>query len=375
MLAYRNLSICHYTRSEALDLVYCGLRGLNCAERLGSSEELAEALAIISVIAMAARRRQLAEAYAARANSLLPLVTDPARRANLLFVLAVYRSIRCEWGEAIAVQEQVISLAESVSNWRLLQNGSFGLARASMRWGRLELGHQHFERLEQLGRRVDSGQATAWGLSGMLQSQFGAQPEHWEQRLSALRTLLHTEAGRDHLTPADYALCSGSSALTLQRLGRLEEAEAEALKTGDIALSTDAVATHMIDPLAWAADIHLECWKRFGDADGRRRKRIERLDGALQRFASKYGFAPPIAWRTRGELLCLQGRLRKGCAALQAALAAAGSQSMPCEAARALHALAEHAPPAARVHYRAQAHAAYEQLGMQANLAALNALG
>lgn len=374
--AYRDLSSCHYTRSEILDLLFCGLRGLNCTEQLGPSPELAEALATMSVIASAAGRKQIGAAYAARSDALLPLVNDPSRRANLLFALAVFRSIHCQWGAGISLQEEVIRLAESISNWRLLQNGLFGLARAATRWGRLELGHQNFERLERLGRTVDNGQATAWGLCGLLQAQFSPQQEYWETRLAALRSVLQTEAGRDHLTPADFALCTGCIALTLLRLDRLAEAEVEACKAGDIVLGTDTVATHMSDPLAWAADVHLVLWKKFGDADGTRRKRIRALGKLLDRFAGKYAFAPPIAWRIRGELRCLEGSRRKGLDDFRAALAAAGEQQMPCEAARCHHALAEFLPAGSeREFHREQARLSYERLGLLADLAALSKLG
>ena len=372
--AYRDLGRCHYTRSEIVDLLLCGLRGLNFAEALGPSPELAEALATMSVIASAAGRRQAGAAYAARADALLPLVNDAARRANLLFAIAVFRSIRCEWEAAIALQEEVIRLAESISNWRLLQNGLYGLARAATRWGRLALGNQTFERLERLGRTVDNGQATAWGLSGLLQSQ--SAPQLWELRIVSLRALLQTETTRDHLTPADFALCRGAIALTLMRLGRLEEAELEARYAGDIVLGTDTVATHLLDPLSWAADVHLALWKKSGAAEGARCKRLHALGKPLVRFAGKYAFAPPIAWRIRGELRCLEGATRKGLQNLRTALTEARRQQMPCEAARCHHALAEFLPAGSeRELHREQARLGYEDLGLLADLVRLNSLG
>lgn len=374
--AYRDLCMCHYIRSEILDLLYCGLHSLNCAERLGPSPQLAEALAIMSLIASAAGRKQMAAECFRRANVLLPQMRDPARRANMLVGLAVYNSTRCAWDEVITLGEEVIQLAQSISNWRLLQNGLYAVARAASRLGRLRLSHQTFERLELLGRTVDNGQAAAWGLSGMLQSQSAPQHECWEQRMDAVRALLLAEAGRGHLSSTDVAFCAGGIALTLQRLGRLEEAEQEAFKTGDIILATDVVATHMLDPLAWVSDVHLARWKQLGDDAGQRRRRLRLLGAVLQRFSRKYAFAQPIALRIRGESRCMQGRLGRGLADLRSALADALAKDMNCEVARCHHALGEHQPPgsAARAEALAQARERYLHLDMRADLARLEQL-
>ncbi|MGQ0800210.1 MAG: AAA family ATPase [Pseudomarimonas sp.] len=374
--AYRDLCTCHYIRSEILDLVFCGLRSVNCAERLGPSPELAEALAIMSFIASVAGRQQLAAECFARASALLPQMLDPARRANMLVGLAVYSSTRCGWEEVITRGEEVIQLAQSISNWRLLQNGLYAVARAASRLGRLRLSYRTYERLEQLGRRVDNGQAVAWGLSGMLQSQLVSQRDRWEQRMDAVRALLLAEAGRGHLSGTDEAFCAGGIALALQRLGRLDQAELEAYTTGDIILATDAVATHMLDPLAWVCDIHLARWKQLGDEAGQRRRRLRQLGAVLRRFSRKYTFAPPIALRIRGECRCLEGRSGKGLADLRAALADAMTKDMNCEVARCHHALAEHLPPncVTEADHFAQAQALYRRLDMCADLARLEQL-
>lgn len=374
--AYRDLCTCHYTRSEILDLLYCGLRSLNCAERLGPSPELAEALAVMSVIASAAGRQQMAAECCARAKALLPQMLDPARRANMLLGLAVYYGICCTWDDMIGISGEVVELAQSIGNWRLQQNGLYAMARAAMRAGRLPLSEQTFERLDALGRTVDSGQATAWGLSGMLQSQSTAQQACWEPRIAAMRALLAVEAGRGHLSGTDVALCAGSLALALQRLGRLEDAEQEAFRTGDIILAADAVATHMLDPLTWVSDIHLTRWKQQGDRAGQHRKRLRQLGALLQTFSRKYPFAPPIALRIRGERRCLEGHRGKGLEDLQAALSAATARQMPCEMARCQHALAEHQAPSAtaRADHFAQARTLYQRLDMRADLARLDQL-
>ncbi len=367
--AYRDLSTCHYIRSEILDLVHCGLRGLNFAERLGDGAALAEALAHMSVIASAAGRRAAGADYAARAEALLPLLTDPARRANMLVALGIYRSTRCEWDAAISLYEIVVERADSISNYRLLQIGLYGMGRSAMRAGRLDLSQRIFERLEALGRSVDNGQASAWGLSGMLQSQLADEQTHWPTRMAAMRSLLSAESGRGHLTATDLALCHGAIALTLLRLDRGDEAEQEALRTGDVILGTDAVATYMLDPLTWTCDIHLARWRQLGDAKGRHRRRLRQLGKVLGTFARKYAFAPPMAWRIRGELRSLEGDARRGCEDIRRALEAATARTMPCEVARCHEALAEHLPrgPSADQHRRtALDH--YRALGMLVDL-------
>lgn len=372
--AYRGLALSHYTRSERLDLLLCGLRLLRFAEQLGPSPELAEAQAIVSVIASGAGRTALAKDFAGRAEALLPLVEDPARRASVLFILSLYRSIHCQWQGAMAFQREVVELTEALSNWRLMQNGLYGWARCAMRCGELESSHQLYARVEQLGRRVDNGQAVAWGLAGQLQSPLAGQEAQWPQRMALLRDLLEAEvaSGRGHVSVVDQALGHGAIALALMRQGEPEAAEAAAIRAGVLALSTDVVATHLLDPLCWAAEVQFARWRGGGDHDGARRRRVDRLCRVLERYASKYPLAVPIAWRIRGEWSALCGKAGSARKLLERAVAQSRRLDMPCEAARCRHALARPevgAPDAAE--HRAAAFTAYEALGMAADLATL----
>lgn len=374
--AWRDLALCHYTRSERLDLLLCGLRALRLAEPLGASPDLAEALAIVSVIASGAGKAQLAKRFALRAEALLPQLDDPARRGSTLFILSLYRSIHCQWENAMAFQHEVVTLAEALSNWRLMQNGLYGQARCAMRCGQLALSQQLYARVEQLGRRVDNGQAVAWGLAGQLQSPLAGQDIQAAERIAVLRDLLEAEAssGRGHVSVVDQALGTGAIALAQLRQGQPEAAEAAAIRAGELALSTGVVATHMLDPLCWAAEVQFARWRDIGDAGRARRQRVAKLCVVLERYAAKYPLAVPIAQRIRGEWAALCGQKRRAIKLLERAVVGARKLDMVCEAARCLHALVrpEVGSPKAMV-YREAAAAAYGALGMAADLKALGA--
>lgn len=366
--AYRVLAHSHYTRSERLELLHAGLCGLNLAERLGPSAELAEAEATVGVIASVAGSGALAKTYARRVQGQLDTLSDPARRAPVLFALSVHHSINGDWAEAMRLQAEAAELAEAAQNWRLLQNGLYGRARCAMRLGELALSHELFERLEALGRRVDHPQAIVWGLSGLLQSPIAGQAALQPERIAALSGLLDAEAraARGHLSAIDYALGHGALALALLRAEQPAEAEAAARQAGDQALSTDAVATHLMDPLAWAAEVHLDRWSDLGDADGERQRRVLALEKLMARYAGRYPFARPILLRLRAERLRGEGEPDKAQAGLKAALKAAEQRQMHVEAARCLVALAELGSGAERDHALAEARRRFESMGAQA---------
>lgn len=371
--AYRVLAHSHYTRSERLELLHAGLCGLNLAEQLGPSAELAEAEATVSVIASVAGSGALAQTYARRVQRQLDALSDPARRAPVLFALSVHHSINGEWHEAMTLQAEAAELAEAAQNWRLLQNALYGRARCAMRVGELRLSHELFERIEALGRRVDHGQAVVWGLAGLLQSPLAVPAAVQAERIQTLGSLLGAEAraARGHLSAIDHALGHGALALALLRTERPEEAEAEARKAGDHALSTEAVATHLMDPLAWACEVHLDRWADLGDADGERQRRVRALEALMARYARKYPFARPILLRLRGDRLRREGEPDKGLASIRAALKAAEQRQMPIEAARCHAALAEGLSGAERDAALAEARRCYLEREVAAELARL----
>lgn len=372
--AWRDLALCHYTRSERLDLLLCGLRALRFAEPLGPSPDLAEALAIVSVIASGAGKAPLARRFALRAEALLPELDDPARRGSTLFILSLYRSIHCQWEHAMTFQREVVTLAEALSNWRLMQNGLYGQARCAMRCGQLALSHQLYAQIEQLGRRVDNGQAVVWGLAGQLQSPLAGEEAQTTQRVAVLRDLLEAEvaSGRGHVSVVDQALGTGAIGLALLRLQQPEAAEAAAIRAGALALSTGVVATHMLDPLCWASEVQFARWRVLGDPAGARRQRVAALCVVLERYAAKYPLAVPIAQRIRGEWAALCGQQRRARKLLERAVAASRQMDMVCEAARCLHALARPEVGSAKAAaYRDEAAAAYGALEMAADLMVL----
>lgn len=122
--------------------------------------------------------------------------------------------------------------------------------------------------------------------------------------------------------------------------------------------------------------MHIEQWKRCGDANGDRRKQIKRLSDAISDYSRKYSFAYPLSRRIRAELRWLEGRVARAVANCEASLTAAHAREMPYDVARCHHALGEHLPvgdPRRREHLD-KARAIYQRLGAGYDLAALDAL-
>ena len=109
-------------------------------------------------------------------------------------------------------------------------------------------------------------------------------------------------------------------------------------------LRLGTVTTFVADALVWTAEVHIEQWKRCGDANGDRRKQIKRLSDAISDYSRKYSFAYPLSRRIRAELRWLEGRVARAVANCEASLTAAHAREMPYDVARCHHALGEHLP-------------------------------
>lgn len=366
-----------YIRNDKLGGVLGGLQGLNVAERAGPSVELAEALAVMAPVADVAGMPAAAAEYDARARALLPQITDPAPRVTILLSSAVHQGQNCQWSRSIESLEEVVRLARSISNWRNLQAGLQGIGRVNLRWGRFEAAAEGYEQMLQLGRRTDNGQAEAWGLGGLLQLQHPPYDTRWAAQVEELRQVLAREAGREHLSPADHALSRARIAGALWRLGRHDEAVAEAEAASEVALQTGAVATYTMDTITWALEVLLGQWARLGDAGVVHRPRVSKLMAALRGYRKTFPFCAPIYLRLQGTRWALQGDRDQAVRAWKQGLVAAEERDMPYELARCHQALAEHLPQDApeRQTHRQQAHVLFQRMNATCDLAALEALG
>ncbi len=362
--AYNTLVQINYLRNDQLGISFCGLKALNLAERAGQSIELAEALGSMAVVASLANLRAAAAAYAARAVQLLPLIADPLRRIGVLIWMLVYQGSACDWAGGIKGAEEIVRLAERVGAARYLQAGLHGMARCAVRWGRFSVAAAAYERMWALGRSADNGQATAWGLCGLLELQLAPHSGLWAERIIALREVLAAERGRDHLTETDYAIAHGRLAGALWRLDRYDEAEVEAAAAAERSLKTATVATHSVDALMNAAEVYVGQWQRRGELSLAERRLLERIVTSLERYSNKMDFCRPIARRLRGSLRWLKGRRQSALTDWADALAAAEAHDMPYDAARSHHLLAAHLPKgeAQRQHHLDAARALYEKL-------------
>ncbi len=368
--AYNTLSQIRYLRNDRLGIFFCGLKALNLAEQTGESVELTEALGSMAVVATFANLRTVAASYAARAEQQLPRVADPLRRSSVLIFMLLYRGSTCDWAGGIKFGEEIVQLSERIANARLLQGGLQGIARCAMRWGRFSVAATAYERMWELGRRADNGQATAWGLGGLLELQLAPHGGLWAERIVTLREVLAAERGRDHLTDADYAVSHGRLAGALWRLERFDEAEAEAAAAAELLLKTDAVATHTVDALATVAEVYLGQWQRRGHLPADARWLLERIVKSLDQYGSRLDFGRPIAQRIRGSCHWQKGRRPSALQDWADALASAQVHDMPYEAAHSHHMLAAHltAGAARRQYHLDAARTLYRKLGASFDL-------
>lgn len=154
-------------QSDALVLLYAGLRGVNIAERDGPSLDLARFFAGMATIVGAAGMRRQAGRYLNLSAAVAQRLDDPAAAALVGMFSAMYWIGVADWKRALPSIEAAINLSQQAGDNRQLDECAAIAAFVCMHSGRLGRATALFEDCVQRGRARGDAQTTAWGLLGV----------------------------------------------------------------------------------------------------------------------------------------------------------------------------------------------------------------
>ena len=312
-----------------------GLRGLNLADGLGSSPELAHAAANAGYALTLLRLPRLAEGYLARASDVAARVAEPSTRSLVLRALGAHAIGLGAFAEGRRVLEQAVEIADRLGDRRRWIECMCLLSTIRHYEGkfaeRVAIGA---DVLYASARRIGDFQAQAWGLLDQIESllPLGRREEAW-QHFAALRPFLDSNIGR-----AEEIWAHGLLALAHVRDGEIENARRAAARGLDGMRAVRPTAVYTMEGYAAVAETYLTLWQR-GDREAA--APAHEACAALEGFARVFAVGQPRAWLLRGMSELLGGRRERARRAWQRSLTAATRLAMPYEEALALRALGD----------------------------------
>jgi tetratricopeptide (TPR) repeat protein len=341
---YSNLIQHFFLRGEPVEGAYCGLRALDLGERIDASEPLAYAYAFMSIVAGMGRMWGVADAWAARSETIAEGLGRGSTLAYCLGRTAVYSISRGKWAEAEPRIRRGVEIAHASGDRRCLEEN----------WAISFIGFSHFGSLEEALSTADSEMRSA-------SARGDDQILNWS-RTHRIDCAARLGLGREHMAMCSELIpwlerAAGDSesvyAYGVMAEAALSAGDADRARTfADQALlrmkRNRPVPYFALNGLSGAANVYLTLAER-GSAD-----RFHLLENArivcdvLDRFVRLVPIAEPSALRCRGRLLHANGDAARAVALYRKSLSAAAAMAMRFEQAQAHALLALHGPASER---------------------------
>lgn len=326
--AYEQLGhIAYFDQDKVLGMTSI-LWGLNLAEAVGASPELARSYANMSIATGIIPFHNQAEIYSRRAREMAAELGDPAVLAWVLFITSVYDLGVGRLAEVEAVLQQAIQIFERLKDRRNLAECLSLLAMSAQFQGRFQESAEQYHSIYQAACQRGDLQAQVWGLVGRATSLWRLEHREEAKRLlqDALRLLPKT------LDRAEAVRVHSLLALTHLRAGDNHLAQ-QAIERAGAHLATAPSAVKAFEGYANIAEVCITLLESSRATERRRsaEKAAQRASKALHTFARVFPIAKPRAWLWQGCFDWLKNNQEQAYRAWQTSLAEAKTLEMPYE--------------------------------------------
>ncbi|MCC6551667.1 MAG: protein kinase [Polyangiaceae bacterium] len=313
--------------------VYCGVRGLNLAERIPPSPPLARGYAFMSMLVGLTPFKRVARSWSERALRIAEELGSGPLIAYCLSRVGCYSVSVARFPEAEAQLRRAAELARKIGDHRQADEGLTLLGIALHANGRFAE-----------SAKIAQEEITSGAARGDLQSQGWARCRLAESltRLGrpadALAALAASKDWVENIAEDTEALwAEAAEALAHLGAGDPEAARLVADRALARAKKRLPVQFYLGAPLAEVTDVYLSLWEQAGGTDRARplAAAARASVGILAGFARMVQFARPAALRARGAEAWLAGGAARAMRTLRRALAEAERLGMPYEQGRA----------------------------------------
>lgn len=206
-----------YYASDVINGLYAAVRGLNLAESVGPSAELARAYANMCVAANVISFHPLADEYARRAQATAETVNDLAAIMTVLNTISVHTISTGQWARSETALDRCRDIADRLGDRRIQEGSLAGLAHVAHHRGQFAQCLGFWQQLTDSARKYNNDQTLAWGLLGQAEAVLRlGRPAHGQTAHDLLQSalpLLNKTTER-----AEEARALGSLALAYTRL-------------------------------------------------------------------------------------------------------------------------------------------------------------
>ena len=365
--------VCHYAQHLTLG-TYATLAGLNLAETVQPSPELARIYANMCFAMGVNRLHCLAQQYGDLAEQTIQNIALSRPCIGwVCMVTGVYKSSLGAWQLARNTLQRSIQVCRQLGDRHQLAQGLAGIALVDHCQGNFDAALDLWQQTYTLGESYGDIQAQAWGLLGQVEEYLClGDLEPAQPLLETAHTLLEDQ---DTLV-AEQIRLKGVSALMYLRRDERILAQQDAAAALACILQAPPVALYVLEGYGSVVEVYLQLWQAEAASRPLRPSlQLRQACTAMHHYAQAFAIGQPRALLWKGVAAWLQGQPRVAQHRWRKALTHAQQLGMPYEQGR-IHAQwgqhLESKDPERQWHLE-QAHQIFTQLGVTSYRSMLSA--
>lgn len=343
--------------NRPLEGLYCGMRGLNLADRIAPSAALARGYAFMSHLVGVTPMRGVAHAWALRGLDYAEKLGHAPTTIYCLSRTSCLSISLGSWAEMEQRMKRAVELSESTGDARQIEESYAVLATGLNAQGRFEESLKAGRKALALAVKRGDPQTEAWTrpVMGLNLARQGREDEALSV-LTANQKWLDEKGG-----DAEVMWAHGARALAYLGAGEPAKAKECADKLLVLVRKQPPMNYFLGTAFAGAAEAYLGLWEAKSGGDGLPAAANE-ICTVLEKYAKLFPYAQPIADLRRGRQLWLAGNQAKATAKWRAGLALAEKLDMPFEQGLAHYEQGRHLKGPERMDHLSQAVALFEKV-------------
>jgi class 3 adenylate cyclase/tetratricopeptide (TPR) repeat protein len=321
----------YYLHRRAL-VTYSSLVGLNLAESVLPSPELAKIYANMCFVLGVNRLHRLASRYDAFARKTVQQIDAPLScQAWVLLVTGAYRSGLGQWQSARIDLQQAVEIYRQISDRHHLAESLSAIALIDHCQGLFHNALDLWKQTFTLGVEVGDLQAQSWGLLGQAEEYLCLGQYDEAQRYVQWTTTI--------LSSQDKLVCEqirlrGLSALIACYRGDEASALQDAAKALALMQQSPPIALYVLEGYASVLEVYLYLWEKHPESTWSYNREIQLASKAMYQFANAFTIGQPRMLRLDGWKAWLEGKQRRAKRLRQQSLISAKKLGMTYEQGR-----------------------------------------
>jgi tetratricopeptide (TPR) repeat protein len=334
-----------YFNNETVLAINLCLWGLNRAEAVGASPELARAYAHIGFLASLSPLHFLADDYVRRAQEIAQDLEDLPTQAIVWFLAGIVDLVTCRWHRSRSMLEQAIEIARQLGDRKRLGQYLSLLGNVFYYRGLFGRSAEVWAEIDALASRRNDAHQQGWSSTWQAVFAMRSAPEGYLDK-----AITHAEKAAQLLAGqaarADELYNDGILALVYLRRGDEQRAWEMAAKTTRTLAQEPSLALQLFEGCAGVAEVCLTLWETGGVSLSVDDKTLAHMAGqatkALRNYARNVMYGRPRAYLWQGLYHWLAGKPRRAHKLWQKALAQARALEMPYEQGLAYYQIGRH---------------------------------